>query len=149
VTSISLNNIFSSSYKNYRIVGYGMSGTVLSTNINIRFRTDGTDNTAASYSSAAFQYNLSTAGGMGASGATSTRIGNLNTNPVTTFSINIHNPFEAIRTVGIWQFTGYNTDIQFTAGAVNHNSTTIFDGFTLIPAVGNMSGNIQVFGYNN
>lgn len=144
-TSVSINNCFTSTYVNYRVL---LNFTSSATNsLYLRFRSSGSDNTANSYTGG-WQYQF-----MSNSGATSA-VGGLATylylqDTVTgnighASSIDIFNPQATDRTRilnnAVW--TSY-----FSNGAGYFDNTTSFDGLTIYPTSGTITGTISIYGY--
>lgn len=151
VTSISLNDVFSSEFTNYKIITNSFSATTSGTNINMRYRSAGTDNSSANYAMGGIQVNLNTTGGVGQSGGTSFRIvngaGGIARNG---FTLDVHSPADAdLRTPAEWIGSGFNTDNQLLVASGVYNAAAAFDGFTIFPSAGNITGKIQIFGYKS
>jgi hypothetical protein len=149
VASVSLNNVFTSTYKNYRVLIFCNTSTTSS--IRIRMRAAGSDNTASSYFSNQF--------GRNADGASVSITENSGTSGLMTRSVgasdnfamqlDVRNPQLAKKT--IWSGNTYNDQAadQMQGGFV-HTPLTAFDGFTLFPSAGNVNDvEIQVFGYKD
>jgi len=146
-TSISLNDVFSTTYRNYRIVlDFNSSGTG---QCAFRFRVGGADNSAANYSYQAGDISSTTFSGGRGTGVTSSAFGNYDSGGLTSFTIDVFNPFETLRT------NVQATNFFATSGAkvgwfyTQFTATTSFTGFTLLPDTGNITGTISVLGYNN
>jgi hypothetical protein len=145
VTSLSLNGVFTSAYDNYLIVldGTGSAGGYL----RFRLRASGTDNSTASSYVTQELYAASTT----RSGARNTLDNGLlayweaSTNSMT---LSVYGPYlaqpTAFRSVTA-NGEGVGTSICDEAGT--HNQSTAYDGFTIYPNSGNITGNIHVFGY--
>jgi hypothetical protein len=157
VSSQSVNDVFSATYKNYRIIinvlGSGSGGGGFGT--NLRLRVSGTDNSSSNYRYA----------GYGLGDASASSIFKVQSNGTTTsflleaassqaYSykvIDVFMPFEtqntSIQYQGMYlentpQFFGYDM------GGVM-SVTTSYTGFTFLPAAGNtLTGTIYVYGYN-
>lgn len=150
VTSISLNNVFSSNYNSYRIlVGGGLIASTTYPILGMRMRNAGTDRTSG-YQTYGFSFYGVTYSNIGV--ATSyAHIG-----PMTNFTINaaditILNP--ALNKDTVWFSSSFGANgsgngYTSTGGYDNGGSLT-FDGFTLLPTSGNMTGNVQVLAYNS
>ena len=154
VASQSVNDVFSATYQNYRIIlNHVTSATDAA--ISFRLRVSGTDNSSNNYYWSS-HYNSSTTETV--SGNKSTGLTNKwdfsdggNVDGGSNVSADIFNPFLSKRTA----FTGSNT---YIAGADNINYTVVragatsvntsYTGFTLIPASGNITGSVSVYGYN-
>lgn len=147
--STSINNCFTSAYRNYRIL---ITTTNFSANpsFNLRFRVGGVDNVVNSYKYAIT--NVNTVAGTG------TLTGNANTeinfafcgtaNGDTATAMDIFDPQTAARTKGSTNFFGYDSANWFNrSGGMMFDATTQFDGFTIFASAGTVTGLIQVFGY--
>jgi hypothetical protein len=147
VSSQSINDVFSATYTNYRIVIKGV-GTA-DVGLLMRMRVSGSDNTSSDYGWA--RWNART-GGSGSSGSrtdTSWTIGAVGQSRKATVSLDISDPFATA-----------NTSLTGTAGSDNGTYTyvdvfgatlgvtTSYTGFTLIVSSGTITGSVSVFGYN-
>jgi hypothetical protein len=147
-SSVSLNGCFSSTYDNYLILS-SFTGTGSSVNLNIRLRVSGTDASGAGTYN--FQYidgsNTSITGArnsetfllIGTSSNTSSMLQSV--------KINLYDVFKASPTAIQSEnqsniSSGY---LRFSGGS--HTVSTSYDGFTIYPGSGNLTGNIEVFGY--
>lgn len=145
VTSLSLNNVFSSSYTHYRILSRitydtGRQGM-------FRMRNSGTDNTSAVYYSNGYYQNGSNAlSAYQAQNDSKGFIGEGTTD--TSYSIDIFSPFETklTRTVSLCSGIISSLPANHNIGCL-HSSASSFDGITILPSAGNMTGIIQVYGY--
>ena len=149
VSSVSINNCFSATYDNYRLI---FDGTVSSDNttLRLRWRVGGVDNSTAS--SYANQYVQGESTNVTAALATNdyARISNGDDSETILFSADIASPFLAKPTVynsfGNYPLSG-SPRIWFESG--RHNQSTSYDGFTFYVASGTITGTIRVYGYRN
>jgi hypothetical protein len=146
VASQSINDVFSATYNNYKIV---LNMTSASENIYLKVRVSGTDlttgyatvrNLTTTSAALASYYNYNdTLINLGVNGSS----GNAS-------SIEIFSPFLAQRTQVFSLTTGDNSTVLYqeivNASVKNTNSYT---GFTIIPASGTITGTVRVYGYNN
>jgi hypothetical protein len=139
------NDVFSSTYDNYRILIRIIAST--STNTQIRLRVGGVDNsTANSYVTQNLLANSTT---VSASRNTDTsgQLMGVETNLLTLGLIDISQPFLASPTG--WYTLNMlpisNASLRNWAGT--HNQTISYDGFTIFPASGNITGQISIYGY--
>jgi hypothetical protein len=151
VSSISLNNAFSATYKNYRIIlSFNTSTAVVGT--RFRLRASGTDNTSSNYYIAAISKDssVSTINNENADPTTSYRIGTA-ANNFSSMSLEIHNPFASDYT-SMHNITGAlsntNESHWFTGGG-GFSGTTSFDGITFFLDSGTLTGTISIYGYTN
>ena len=145
VSTVSLNNVFSSAYDNYKIVLEITTSTVAQSLMQLKV--SGTDATGANYSSKA--NNLSST------------FGNTNDYVNTTSWA-----FYASTTADIYRemflarpnttkttyghaFGSVGTSGTITENGFSHNLTTAYDGFKLFPNTGTITGYVKVYGYRN
>jgi hypothetical protein len=141
---IRINGVFSSAYKNYRII-HTSSGSSANTGVSYRLRAAGTD-----YSTANQKYGVSYWGLPGAvsnTGGSSETVqqigwvegtsGNRNV-----ASVDIYNPFETVHTGYTSVFGSYVGGVAF--GYVP--TTSSYDGITF-SVTGTYSGTVKVYGY--
>ena len=148
----SVDNCFSATYKNYKIVLNDIVGGSAAFT-RWRYRVGGTDNTSSVYSNAAFGQatNTGTGGNNGAGLNISYMFlfeGNNYANGQS-MSFDLFNPFEAKNTIiGVCSNFQYeNAYGVFLTGI--HASTTSFDGFTIAPSASTLAGSYKVYGYAN
>ncbi len=144
--SIALNGVFSSTYKNYRVVISGnMAGTAL---IQFKFRTGTTDDTGSNYSYAEF---VSDGSASYPATATAQNIGRFAGFVAvrSAATVDIFSPFETkttgLITVGVRSFVNPN-QYNFFSGV---NTSTSYDGINLIASSGTLTGELSIYGYNN
>ena len=151
-TAVNVNNCFSSTYDSYRVM---LDITAMSTtlDINMRMRVSGADNTTTNYARQIIY-------GSGSSVAASLGTGNTNwyvTGSGTTNAefckalYDVFAPNLSRRTVVSGNVVAVdNGGSQYvTPTFLYFNATTVFDGFSLIPSTGNISGTVRVYGYRN
>jgi hypothetical protein len=145
VTSISLDNVFSSAYSNYLLVITG-TGSV-NNNPAIRMRTGGVTDSGANYD---FQYvsaNATSVTGGRSTAQTSATLADWNTT-LSGMNVTVYNPFAS--TITGWQATAFSP----TSGSLlqsyigRHATAASQDGFTLLVSTGTFSGTILVYGYS-
>jgi hypothetical protein len=142
VATQSINDVFSTTYDNYFITMNITS--VSSTIMRFRWRVSGADNSTSNYNYQTLSANSTTLAG---ARALSTDINNIGVNNNNDHGINIVvlTPFATDKTYFSARNTG-GVDSNLSDG--KFNATTSFTGFTIIPGAGNISGTVQVFGYN-
>jgi hypothetical protein len=150
-SAISLNNVFSSTYDNYRIIASNIITSSTLSSVTFRLRKAGTDNTSNIYYRQIIETD-NTSISTNRVQDTSWRFTEQLSTAAGAVSVDIYNPFQASK------FTTYTAlDLQravtapriFIQGCThNLNSSADFDGFTLTNGVGTMSGELSVYGYN-
>lgn len=146
VSSVSLNNVFSATYRNYRVIINWTEATAGSPNVNLRLRVGGTDNTGAfAYQPRGWSNISGSLAGFGTAGSSLFVAKLSGANPITTMDITL--PFVALQTNFVVNaFEGSNNDAWgFQA---THTAATSYDGFTVFPASSTFTGGtIDVYGY--
>jgi hypothetical protein len=148
-SSQSINNVFSSTYENYKIV-IALEKSASTGFIYMRLRAGGSDNTTSVHYSAAQYLQVDGA----ASGAAKISAGTelqFNDSSDLYTSLDVFKPNVASKTYisGTKNLFKYST--QFYQGDFSglFNNTTVFDGFTIYPASGTITGTIRIYGYTN
>lgn len=153
VSSVSVNGCFTSSYANYRIVCTITAASIDDQNVSLRYRASSSDNSSSNYSSG---------GVVGTSGDVTAPVFQLNgtshssmTNTTTTanrsvgFTMDVISPQLAATTSAVVNGIGF-TSVTFGRFFVTtHNVASAFDGFSLFPASGTITGTIRIYGYLN
>jgi hypothetical protein len=145
VASQSFNDVFSTTYDNYRILMRLTASTSISA--RLRMRVSGADDSTSNYNRQKLEVSVSS---VSASAATSTDhivFGDVDTAKPTVVSMDMFSPFIAQAT----QFSNVNTNrtdtttfLMVFAGA--HNVATSYTGFSVIASTGTISGTISVYG---
>jgi hypothetical protein len=156
VASQSINDVFSTTYTNYRIIVNQIPSAV--SNLNLRLRVSGTDASGNNYKYAAIGYNsnntaLNNYSGSGADVSSFETIGQSQTTGTDMFSVfDILNPFETKPTfisgkISKFDSTGIGilADFNYTG---RHSLSTSYTGFTILTSTGTTTGSVSVYGYN-
>jgi hypothetical protein len=151
VASQSINNVFSSTYDNYRVIYTPVASNTVSSHF-LRLRASGTDDSSANYQRQFLGVdNTSVTGARGTNGS-SFLLGDLIGTDRDAIALDFYSPNLA-RNTAIWktQLRRYGTTSTLLAfHSFGHTSTTQFDGFTIaVTGAGiTISGEISVYGYN-
>lgn len=148
-SSVSLDNVFSTDYVQYKIVSKITSTSANAYNY-LRLRAGGTDTTTG--------YNIQylVAAGTGSSAARDVNFPHFLQLGYILSGINeganfaeILNPYQGTYTSGFAMTAdrpeSANTELKFWVAGTD--ATTQYDGFTLIPSTGTFSGTVSVYGY--
>jgi hypothetical protein len=148
VASLSLDNVFSATYTNYKVflTVFGSTEQVLS----MRMRVGGTDNSAGSYNRQILEASSTTVSASRATNQTSWPIGQMrsDTNVRSGYDLTVFNPFNAINTMlkaDSVEISGGADTNRFYNYTNVHKVNTSYDGFTIFVA-GTMTGEISVYG---
>jgi hypothetical protein len=146
VSSQSVNDVFSATYTNYRILFELVASTDIS--LRLRLRVSGADETAANYQYQGIFGNSTTVAAARSTGQTSFEVGSISGASRGSYSIDMFNPFNAIVTT-LWSEGIYNATNMETAIFGERNTlASSFTGFTFFPNTGTITGSVSVYGYN-
>lgn len=148
-TALTLTNVFTTAYKNYRILISSSSSTGML--INGRFSQSGTPLSSGYYAGIGraagnvydnYSMNNGAFMSLALNGSTQAGSGNI--------SLDVYHPQQT----GWSSFTFIGTGFDGTYGVTiqgggNHQVSSQNDGFYLYPSTGNITGTIQVLGYND
>jgi hypothetical protein len=143
-STFSINNCFSSAYFNYRILirSLGAGGA---TELRYRLRVGGTDNSSANYSSQRLYAQNTSVGGYNEINQTSGFLYTTNSTDISASSTEIFRPFEAATTH--FHTEGKYNDYGIDLLAGRHLVSTSYDGITIFPQSGTITGEIFIYGY--
>jgi hypothetical protein len=147
-SSVSLNDVFSATYQNYKIV-INYSGTV-SDYLYFRTRASGTDLSSSIYGRTVIIMD-SAIGYLSSASQSAGWSGNTTANFNGSSEVNVYSPFESAVTRVFASGTNKrasNTSAVFMHGNIIDN-TTSYDGITFYPSSGTVTGTIRVYGFNN
>lgn len=153
-SSVSVNNCFTSTYKNYALL-LELSADAAARSLFMRMRASGTDNSSSNYKYAGVlvQTKTSTAavGTNGTGLTTAWAMGSLSDSEMSSHLLQIRGPQTTDHTnFQNHFFDNYKTDDGFYgsyAGAMS--VSTSYDGLTIYPSLGTISGTVRVYGYRN
>jgi len=158
-SNVSLNDVFSATYNNYKIVVEGNTSGTSAAGLAIRMRVSGSDNSSSNYrwTSVYVRDNSAapTVGGEGSNGTSTYGYagGFSSTAGFTAIStIELTNPFVSTKNTSL-TFTNYLYDQSGPFGYVYTGGTmmtvtTSYTGFTISGYSGNITGTLSVYGYN-
>lgn len=146
VTSITFDNVFTSTYRNYMVVADLIgSGNVA---LDMKFRASGADNSTSNYNYGSILVNNTSITATRSTGQTTGAMGAVRAE-ANGFTAFFYGPQlakdTAWRTVTADNFTS-GTDVLMTDLFGRFNDTTQFDGFKLSVASFNMTGSIAIYG---
>ena len=148
-SAISLNDVFSTTYDNYKLLFVGT--TSLENTINLRMRVSGADNSTSNYY---FQRTLSKNGNdvQGGEALATTSWAGFNTNTTNTIiEVELFSPFLATATTFLGRYEKVETlATVHETGTLSgiHNVASSFTGVTYTVGGGTITGTISVYGYN-
>jgi len=148
-STISIDNCFSATYDNYRIV-VSYSNTNTDAIPSIRLRSGGTNNSSSTYDftrSRSYSNLLYSSSGFGGTSGTSWLSASSGYRNMAV--LDIANPFLSLSTLINFDAT---VSIDSTAtvkwfGGIAHRTASSFDGISFILDVGTITGTIEVYGY--
>jgi hypothetical protein len=154
VASQAVNSVFSATYRNY-LIQIDLTAVTSDGEYFMKLRSGVTDN-STTYRT---MYNVMTQAGVASNYAgdnitSGFKLGTFDVGTGTHFysnSVQLFRPFEAVSTTGLANLTMVAQDgsnVFGGAGGMVHNITTSFDGFNIIASAGNITGAINVYGFN-
>jgi hypothetical protein len=153
-TALNVDNVFTTTYRNYRLVMTEIEVATVDRTPRLNFRTGGATNTTANYNFAYRGLRVSGAGGdIAGSGLTYTEIGTQISNfanaQLGAVSIDIMSPQATATTFGTLNAVGYEAlAYQMRSGGFVFGTTTSFDGFQInLNGAGNVAFKWQLYGY--
>lgn len=151
--SVSVNGVFTSTYDNYRIVWNSPTQTQNS-DLYMRMRAAGTDDTTSDYSfMRGWDGGTAAARTVAMVTATSSWIISAGASASQTNDgyLDIWGPALAAAVTGLSQSAVHqpSPNMYTTTTNLYNSSTNPFDGFTIYPASGSITGVLRVYGYNN
>jgi hypothetical protein len=147
VASQSVNDVFSTTYDNYKIL-INTTDSNVNGSIAMRMRVSGADNTNNEYTRMRLYFDTgnSSAADNGSAGTSSFLVGNLQTTSGTQTTIELSSPFLTQRTKHV---TLANQTLNGFILSGTTTVTTSYTGFTLLPiTAASMTGIVSVYGYN-
>lgn len=154
VSSVSVNNCFTSTYKNYAVLLEAVASTT-NVGITLRMRASATDNSSSNYKYGTVQVQTKTSntpfGGYGNGLTTGWNLSSCSDTEMSSWILQIRGPQTTDNTnMQGHFFVNFKTDDGYygtTAGAMS--VTTSYDGFSIIPSTGTITGTVRVYGYRN
>ena len=145
-SAISLNDVFSATYQNYKLIA-NLSGSAGNYG-NFRLRVGGADNTTSNYVRETLNADSASVAASTESTTSWTQFFVYSTTNNGTLEAIIYNPFATERTGYFARSSQEGTSLKIQGGY--HNVSSSFTGFTLLSNSGNtISGTVRVYGYNN
>jgi len=146
VASQSLDNVFTSTYENYRLA-FNITSTSTTMTLGLKMRA-GSDNSTNYYFSgiggnlagnAATIFN-------GSSNTTSATIGRSVATGIRSIVLDFISPALARTTIFHGFYLDHGNLVHYTIGGA-HEVSTAFDGFSVIASTGNITGSLSLYGY--
>jgi hypothetical protein len=151
VSSQSVNTVFNSTYDNYKIIISNLQGNGAIQALSMRLRKAGSDNSSNIYYRQAVG-GSSTSGQFSRAQGTSWVIGGVRDQGPMVISMEIFGPqLASQKTNGLSMFQqGSTSEPELQMNGYQHDlaSSADFDGFTIFPGAGTITGIVSVYGYN-
>lgn len=150
VASQSINDVFSATYTNYRIVISNLTQSASVNGVYFRLRVSGSDQASGYYHTTFYNAGSSFTSASGSNVSFMGYAAIADTTNASFITIDLSSPFATAATTSLLNM---NTNLgaglptlQFTAGV--YSPTTSFTGFSLVAAAGTTTGTVSVYGYN-
>ena len=142
---VRVNGCFNSLYKTYKIIIHiTNSNQVL---LNYRLRAAGTDNSGTNYTTQRLVADNTTVAASRSASQTSGVLGQLVVGDISFFDITMYQPHDATKTGLLLQNGSFVGGAYMSNGVGQMSAASSFDGFTIFPASGTLTGTILVYGY--
>lgn len=151
-SAVNINNCFSSTYMNYKIIFNFTNSDSGNRDVKARMRVSGSDATGSNYSYGQVGYRSDGASTYNTSSTNATYFdfGRANSGNKVSTTWEIFRPFQASPTVYWGGYSGDdNTSAFYNNGGGLHSVSTSYDGFSVFPTTGNISGNYYIYGYKD
>ena len=147
VASQSINDVFSATYDNYKIVLNAIGSTAI--NIALRFRVSGSDVSTSTYQiNFLFVSDTTVSTGRQLTN-TSLALGDCGSSDRLALTADIHSPFLSVPTgVATYGIGNYPSANNLSIKSASQSGSTSFTGFSLITSTGTITGSVSVFGFN-
>jgi hypothetical protein len=152
-SAVTVTGAFNSTYDNYRIV-WDIPSQTAGADLQMHLSNTGTDDVSGNYSYTR-GYDNGSAGSRTVNMVTAASVWYLTAGASSTQTnfgyMDLSGPALARYTSGLAQAVVRNTTPQMytTSTNLHMNTSTAYDGFSIFPASGTMSGTLRVYGYNN
>jgi hypothetical protein len=146
VSSVSFNNVFTSTYRNYYVVADFLGSA--NDGCRVRLRVSGSDNSTSNYNNQRFNADGSGVNAVRGSSSTQWNVMDTTTGGSGGFFV-FYNPQTSNKSALV--MLGYSGGGTPTLSGNGNffDATTSFDGFTLFPSTGTITGQIRVYGLAN
>ena len=146
-SSVSLNGVFTSAYRNYKVVGKMLGSATL--DVFFRMRAAGSDNSSAnSYTNQISFVTSATVSAEDLTASSAKIIPNASSTLINTFSAEFFNPQIASATgLTTSALSNQNAGYWINCGVL-HDQAVSYDGFSLFTGANTITGTLSVYGYN-
>lgn len=152
VSSVSVNNCFTATYENYRVL-VNMSSLSAGMTIGMRLRAGGADDSVAGYDTYYIDIESTSSAVGRILGQTSWQIAAGASGYQLSIGADVRQPYTANHkhVQDIWGPTVEPSGTYWRFGLRGHvrASTTLYDGFSLLASTGNFTGTVSVYGYRS
>jgi len=149
-TEVDVNGCFTSAYDHYQVI-WDIRSSSASNQLNMRLRASGSNAATDYYCSLVYApFNANSVAGEGTGiGTTIMWAGYLQTAVGNSGIMNVRRPAVAATTMWSMQGGNYAPAGYPALSGGYHTTASAYDGFALIPAAGNITGNVRVYGMRN
>jgi hypothetical protein len=149
VAAHSIDNVFDSTYDNYRVLARIVNSIDASNNVFIRMRAAGTDDSGSNYAFQRAQFDTSTVGVSRNTGLTNSNDMFFVDNSVQTpIVFEFYAPAQTRPTMISGFIYSISSGLTIRVSAATNTTSTSFDGFTLLRNGSNLiTGSVSVYGY--
>lgn len=147
VASHSVNDVFSADFDRYRVIIFCTHSTTSYVGLGLRLRAAGSDASGTDYTNV-LTFSTNSSGPGRTSNTTSSALVGVAGNFGSFTNFDLARPFLAQRTNFLFQYGAQATSTnEAGSGFTTHGLEVSYDGFTITPSSGTITGTIQVYGY--
>jgi len=144
-SAVNLDSIFSATYQNYKIEV--LITTSSQVGLNYRYRVGGASNSTANYCDQSLIADNTTVSAARTTNQTTGGIGSMTLSNLSFFDITLYAPFQAANKGLVVTNGAYIGEAFIRLQNSNFKASTSFDGISLIPASGTITGTVRVYGF--
>jgi hypothetical protein len=148
VSSVSVNNCFTSTYDNYKIVVSGVHSSGSGNAVNFRYRSSGSDDAGNNYFWQVLIANNTAISGLRSASTSSAEIGYFAQRDIIEVTLTSPSAVQ-IKTMISHSSANSTGGLQTLVYSHAYSQTTSSDGFTLLTPAGTITGNVRVYGFRN
>jgi len=148
VSSVSIDNCFTSTYENYLCVIGGSAGST-DAEIRMKLRASSTDLSTGYYWAQTYMNFGSASGGFLNGSNNSSMFPSYSTANGANGTVTINSPQLSLPTIFNWQGNNAGTGGNFRSGGGFVNNSNSYDGLTISVSTGTFTGTIRIYGYRN
>jgi hypothetical protein len=144
-SAVNLDSIFSATYQNYKIEVFITNSSQVA--LQYRYRVGGASNSTSNYGNQSMVADNTTVSATRTTSQTLGELGNMTLSNLSFFDMTLYAPFQAANKGLVVTNGAYIGEAWIRLQNSNFKASTSFDGISLIPASGTITGTVRVYGF--